>query len=126
MNCLKCGREITEGTFCPDCLAVMDRYPVKPNTVVMIPHRANSTVKHPPRRRKEPTEQELLQGARRVIRRLVIACVVLTLLLAAAAVWLILYSKGNTQTLPLGQNYSTATGIQTTETTADVSRETSD
>ena len=40
MNCMKCGRESQSGkAFCPDCLAIMAEYPVKPGTPIHIPKR---------------------------------------------------------------------------------------
>ena len=40
MYCMKCGREIEDGqAFCGDCLAVMEKYPVKPGTAVILPKR---------------------------------------------------------------------------------------
>ena len=41
MNCLRCGAEVAEGeSFCTDCLAEMEKYPVPPDTYVMIPKRS--------------------------------------------------------------------------------------
>ena len=38
MHCMKCGREIKgDGVFCGECLTVMGRYPVKPDTALYIP-----------------------------------------------------------------------------------------
>ena len=40
MNCLKCGRETSsEQCFCQDCLLDMEKYPVKPGTVIQLPKR---------------------------------------------------------------------------------------
>jgi hypothetical protein len=37
---MKCGREIDESqVFCTECLDEMERYPVKPGTVVQLPVR---------------------------------------------------------------------------------------
>ena len=36
MSCMKCGKEVSEDqVFCPECLAEMERYPVKPGTPVL-------------------------------------------------------------------------------------------
>ena len=41
MNCLRCGAEVAEGeSFCANCLAEMEKYPVPPDTYVMIPKRS--------------------------------------------------------------------------------------
>ena len=40
MSCMKCGKEVSEGqVFCEECLTEMERYPVKPGTPVLLPHR---------------------------------------------------------------------------------------
>ena len=44
MYCLKCGRDTkSEQVFCNDCLAVMDAYPVKPDTAIHLPKRDPQT-----------------------------------------------------------------------------------
>lgn len=47
MSCMRCGKEIGEGqVFCAECLAEMERHPVKPGTPIQLPHRAiRSTAK---------------------------------------------------------------------------------
>ena len=55
MNCMKCGRETAEEqVFCAGCLEEMERYPVKPGTVVHIPSRAETVEVHKTPRRKKP------------------------------------------------------------------------
>lgn len=40
MKCLKCGVEIeSTSEFCGDCLQSMDKYPVKPGTVIQLHRR---------------------------------------------------------------------------------------
>lgn len=40
MKCLKCGVEIeSTSEFCDDCLQSMDKYPVKPGTVIQLHRR---------------------------------------------------------------------------------------
>ncbi len=109
MHCVKCGREIPqEQTFCQDCLAEMERYPVKPGTVVQLPHRPSSSpTKKPPQRRKPaPSPEEQIARLRKSVRHL---AVLLTLALAALAVLGCLMAKERLQEqvkyLP-GQNYS--------------------
>lgn len=73
MGCMRCGKE-TEGkaVFCPECLAEMENYPVKPGTVIHIPHRKEQEVRKTPRKR-ELTMEEQLQSAHRLIQFLVVA-----------------------------------------------------
>lgn len=107
MNCLRCGREKEEGNaFCSGCLSEMEKHPVSPNTVVVLPSRRRAPVKkvNLPRRPK-PTQQQLLQKSRRRCRNLAIANAVLVLLLAGAiavSAWLHFRPKA----APTGQNYT--------------------
>lgn len=43
MNCMKCGTEIREPeVFCEKCRAEMEKYPVKPNISIQLPHRSEA------------------------------------------------------------------------------------
>ena len=65
MNCIKCGREtLGENIFCPDCLAEMEKYPVQPGTVVLLPRRKESSSKKAPKRHT-PAPEELVTNLRR-------------------------------------------------------------
>lgn len=110
MNCMKCGREIQQGqVFCPDCLEDMEKYPVKPGTVVQLPARPKQAPVKKPNRRRTHTlaPEEQVPRLRRHIRWLR-----LFLLMALAALaltgWLFvqeLYEDG--EVLLPGQNYAT-------------------
>lgn len=106
MNCLRCGREKEEGNaFCSGCLLEMEKHPVSPNTVVVLPSRRAPVKKAPLPRRLMPTQQQLLQKARRRCRNLAIATAVLSVLLAgviAVSAWLYFRPKA----APTGQNYT--------------------
>ena len=116
MNCMKCGREISEGAFCEECLAVMEKYPVKPNTVVQIPNRDLAIQSRKPRRRKELTEKEKLIRYEHRVQVLTWINGILAVLLAGALV-LCLLEYRKTLGPPTGQNYSTVT--PTTQTTGE-------
>lgn len=49
MNCIRCGKETEENqVFCKDCLADMERHPVKPGTPILLPNREErGTTKRP-------------------------------------------------------------------------------
>lgn len=68
MECLRCSKK-TEGlnVFCPECLEEMEKHPVKPGTVVHIPHRQETEL---PRRKKEPTIEEQLAMTEKKIENL--------------------------------------------------------
>ena len=103
---MKCGREIPEGAFCEECLAVMEKYPVKPNTVVQIPNRDLAIQSRKPRRRKELTEKEKLIRYEHRVQVLTWINGILAVLLAGALV-LCLLEYRKTLGPPTGQNYST-------------------
>ena len=45
MNCMKCGRETDDNNvFCQNCLLEMEKYPVQPGSVVLLPRRKESSV----------------------------------------------------------------------------------
>ena len=87
MYCLKCGRDTKgEQVFCNDCLAVMDAYPVKPETAVHLPTRKPQTPsKKSSQRKKAPSLEEQLQNLKTSNRKLiqVILCLVLLLVLCS-------------------------------------------
>ena len=118
MNCLKCGRDIPEEQlFCESCLKVMERYPVKPNTAVQLPHRDRSVSvkKSQAKRRQAPTAEETLQTALRFLRRILVLWLITLGLLIASLFPAVKYLLGETLRLP-GQNYSTFSTVPTEAT----------
>ena len=118
MNCMKCGSKIEEEqAFCSSCLAEMDRYPVNPGTVVLLP----TTGKQPPKKtavkkKAPPTPEEQLVTMKHrvwVLRALVAFSLIVIGLLSYITSRVI--TELDIQRL-LGQNYST---IQTEESTED-------
>lgn len=72
MGCLRCGRETENGkTFCQDCLASMDAYPVKPDEAIYLPSEKETaeSKKQAARRKAVPLSQQL-EAAKRQIRNL--------------------------------------------------------
>ena len=112
MNCMKCGKETDENQiFCEDCLAVMEKYPVKPGVVVQIPVQpAKKQVHH--HRRPTLTAEERV---RRLARWNLVLSGLLLLAISAALVFASmtfdLFQEENVKKL-LGQNYSV---VQQTE-----------
>lgn len=106
MKCLKCGRE-TDQTFCPVCREEMEKYPVKPGTIVLLP-KERPSVRKPPNRHPAVPPEVILQNQRRTIRRLgraFAALLVLMVLMGVAIVHLV----QETNQRPVGQNYNTVT-----------------
>ncbi len=90
MNCMKCGKVIpAEQVFCEDCLAEMEKYPVKPDTPILLPPKDRN---HPPKRasvyKRGKKAEEKVTGLHKivfwlatVVVVLAVACGVLTMLL---------------------------------------------
>ena len=71
MYCLKCGREVNEDQdFCSDCVTVMEKYPVKPGTAILLPRRREgAALTRPAVRRKTLTADEQIRKLRRRNRK---------------------------------------------------------
>ncbi len=106
MNCLKCGRETeAEQVFCEDCHLEMQKYPVKPGTLVFLPRRREAPVlKKMPKRKAIPLEDQV-RSLRQMVKYLVISlvvciCLILSMLYPAIHFWVADHYK-------TGQNYTT-------------------
>ena len=110
-QCLKCGKKTGgNSVFCDDCLAVMDRYPVKPGTVVHIPTRPAAPAAKA--RSGNPTAalNELISQQKTLIRWLVSITALLSVLLLGTAAMLIRTLQSDQSALPaIGRNYTTST-----------------
>ena len=107
MGCLKCGCEVSSGSFfCDTCAADMAAYPVKPGTPIQIPVR-----EAPEKRviRREPTAAEQLAKLRRVIRGLYWVLALLALLLCILGLLLIHTLDKPPETPEIGKNYTAIT-----------------
>ncbi len=87
MNCLNCNRE-TVGTdvFCDACKEVMEAYPVKKGTPVVIPVQPSPVVPKKQRLSRFASAEDQLAAAQRSVKRLSFVVILLSLLLIAAAV----------------------------------------
>lgn len=105
MNCMKCGKEIySDHVFCDDCREVMDKYPVNPNTPVVLPRRSGPAApKKVPRRKSVPLEEQIvvLKSRVRLLAILLTAVSILAALLVYPAVKYLMEDHF----LP-GQNYT--------------------
>lgn len=108
MNCLKCGREIVaEQVFCEVCLADMEKYPVKPGTLVQLPRRQTDAVgkKSHVRRKAPPAPEEQVKHLRKAVRGLVGLVLVLLVLLGVLGYFTVIHLQEENKLRP-GQNYS--------------------
>ena len=112
MGCIKCGRDtVSDQVFCPDCLLEMQKYPVRPGTVVQLPVRKNSSSskKQQSKKRTVPPEEQVkvLKKRCRVLFLLLIA---VTLIAAALAFPAVEHMTENH--FKIGQNYTTVTATE--------------
>ena len=72
MQCMKCGRDVESGeVFCELCLEEMQKYPVRPGTAVVIPHRPERVqLKRPVKKQLTHEEQlDLAEADLALLRR---------------------------------------------------------
>ena len=110
MYCLKCGKETEEqDVFCCHCLEIMEQYPVKPGTAIVLPQRESESPEKKPVRRREPSVNELLLTQKKAIRWLLVAiCVLLAALLFVSGMLLRVFQEQD-PTHEIGKNYTTTT-----------------
>lgn len=108
MQCLKCGRETQDSrVFCEECLAQMEKHPVKPGTPVSIYKRTSKPVNNPVKKQKKA--EEILPKLQKENHRLLVSVIVLAILLVLAMSGLAFKLYQDFDRLPLGQNYNTIT-----------------
>ena len=124
MQCLKCGRNVDSGdVFCEICREEMEQYPVKPGTVVLLPHYIQHST--PPKRvqkRIVPQEEQIrrLKKRNRSMAFLLALAVACAISFGMAALYL--YAEYEDKYLP-GQNYSVVESEKKTTVTTNGSGE---
>ena len=125
MKCLKCGRE-TDQTFCDQCRAEMDRYPVRPGTIIQLPKDRTAAYQRSGQNwHASVSMDDRLEAQRLTIRRLTRVVVGLAALVLILSLVISRLLSGSTQP-PVGQNYSAVTKstVDITEpTTGDTTAE---
>lgn len=119
MNCMKCGRENPSGqVFCEECLAEMEKYPVKPGTVVLLPRRRDYTVaKKTGKRRTIPLEEQVKLLKKRV--KVLAISLFVCLVLIVTGIFYMVDHLSKTHFKP-GQNYtSVSTSVESVEIIED-------
>ena len=105
MNCMKCGRETEqERVFCPDCLREMEKHPVRPETVVLLPKRKEvPVVKKTPKRHVSSIEEQNKQLRKwlTILSAILAVCVLLIILMIKPTMHYIFDEH-----VEIGQNYS--------------------
>lgn len=114
MKCMKCGRDTAdEQVFCQKCLEEMEKYPVRPGTVILLPRRRNEPAakKATPRRKQTLPLEEQVRNLKRSVRRLVVTVVLLLILLGISGYFAVIHLLETETVLLPGQNYSTIMDI---------------
>jgi len=112
MNCMKGGREMDgEGAFCQDCLLEMDKYPVEPGTVVLLPRRRETAPQKKAVKRQKPSPEEQLAVLRRRMGLLVLLLIVCFAAIALMFQPAMHYIRD--EHYEIGQNYSSVTQAST-------------
>lgn len=105
MNCLKCGQEcMNEDVFCQNCLLEMEKYPIRPGTVVLLPRKREPAVIRKTPKRHGPTAEEQIKGLRKqvfILTVLLILCMTAIVLMFKPTMHYVLDEH-----VPVGQNYS--------------------
>lgn len=116
MNCMKCGREtVSEQTFCEDCLREMEKYPVRPDTVVKLPERRETTsFRRAPKRRGVNLEEQVRTLKTWVIRLAVLLFITVAIILLLLPSTIAHLTEDHRKP---GQNYSVITVTEPKEST---------
>ena len=112
MNCMKCGREtVGDQVFCNECLADMEKYPVRPGTLVHLPHRREEPVQKKPasRRKAPPSPEEQVKSLKNRLRKLRLTVLILVLLLGVLVYFTVRHILNQEVSFLPGQNYSSMT-----------------
>ena len=112
MNCMRCGRETVDNqVFCNECLADMEKYPVRPGTVVHLPRRREEPAvkKSLGRRKAPPSPEEQVKRLKLQIRRQRIVLLICTVLMLIAGYFAVVHVLEQDIDFLPGQNYSSVT-----------------
>ncbi len=119
MQCMKCGRDLDEDqVFCDVCQEDMKKYPVKPGTVVLLPHyvRHNQPKRTPKRIMTHEEQIRRLKKRNRVLAYLF--ALALTCAISFGMLSLYLYAEYEDKFLP-GQNYTVVESEKKTTVTSN-------
>ena len=104
MHCMKCGAELkTSGVFCENCLADMEKYPVKPNITVTLPERPVTPSIRKRSRRKYTMPEDQIRHLRKVRNWLLVLLCIMTLLVALCVLEILHLTDGDPSNLDLGR-----------------------
>lgn len=111
MKCMRCGTKIAPGSvFCEDCLADMEKHPVKPGTPVNLPRREKQPVVKRSKKRMLKADEQI-NILRRAVNWLIVLVIVLTLALTATIYMIVSDVHQSNSDSQSGQNYGTYTSV---------------
>lgn len=107
MQCMKCGRDVSgRQVFCDSCLETMEKYPVRPGTVIALPKRKTQEYsKKSGRKKRELTEKEQIAYLRRRLRRSHLIALALFLILGILSI-LLFHAVQDADGPIIGRNYT--------------------
>lgn len=108
MNCMRCGTKIaSDSVFCSECLADMEKHPVKPGTPINLPRREKlQTPKRTKKRFQKPEDH--IHALRKLVAGLMTLVIILALALTVCVYMLINQPDPNNNNGLPGQNYGTS------------------
>ena len=113
MNCIKCGREFdSDQAFCPHCLEQMAKSPVKPDTIINLPHRTDPSQKKQLPRKRVRTPEEQIRNLKKINMYMIVGLCLMTLAVGMLTLLSIDVFKQLDMQRLLGQNYSTVETIE--------------
>ncbi len=105
MQCLRCGREVTEGqVFCCACADLMAKHPVNPNTVVTLPERSLRERTNAPRK-PQRTEEDTDHLHHTILQLRLWICMLMAALMLCVA-FLTWQELSQEKKPAIGQNYN--------------------
>lgn len=109
MNCMKCGKELkSSGVFCEECLAEMEKYPVKPNITVKLPYRpAPAPVRKRSKKQKYVKLEDQVRHLKKVRNWLVVLLVAVFLAFGITSAMVLHLLDIDADDFGIGQNYGT-------------------
>ncbi len=108
MNCMRCGTDIaSDSVFCEQCLADMEKHPVKPGTPINLPRREKQQITKRSKKRFQKPEDHV-HALRKLVAWLMTLILILAVALTICVYMLINQPDPNEGNKLPGQNYGTS------------------
>ena len=106
--CIKCGRETAQdGVFCEECLADMEKHPVKPGTPVVLHQKPAVPIRRAPTRKVRKPEEQIRSLKRAITTLWAVIILLVAALCIVTGLWLNQRSDPTDNSLG-GDNYQTS------------------